>query len=55
MKENRNINETNESLDILMKMAKNNENLVPQVINAIKSNATLGEISDTLRNVFGQY
>ena len=55
MKKNRNINETNKSLNTLTERAKNNENLLPHVINAVKSNATLGEISDALRNVFGQY
>jgi len=55
MKKNRNINETNKSLNTLMERAKNNENLLPHVINAVKSNATLGEISDALKNIFGQY
>ena len=55
MKENRNIDEVKKSLDILKKIANGNENLVPHVINAVKSNATLGEISDALRNIFSQY
>jgi len=35
--------------------ANGNENLVPVIFDAVKSYATLGEISDTLRSVFGQY
>ena len=34
---------------------KPDENLMPFIINAVKSNATLGEISSTLRSVFGKY
>ena len=39
----------------IIKCAQNNTNLVPPIINAIKSNCTLGEISDSLRGVFGEY
>ncbi|OGL41062.1 MAG: methylmalonyl-CoA mutase [Candidatus Schekmanbacteria bacterium GWA2_38_11] len=35
--------------------AKGNQNLVPVIFEAVKSYATLGEISDTLRSVFGEY
>ena len=31
------------------------ENLMPHIIHAVKAYATLGEISDTLRSVFGEY
>ena len=30
-------------------------NLVPSILNAVKAYATIGEISDTLREVFGEY
>ena len=30
-------------------------NLIPHIIQAVKSHATLGEISDTLRSTFGEY
>ena len=55
MKENRNTEEVKKSLDTLKKIANGNENLVPYVINAVKSNATLGEISNALRSIFSQY
>jgi len=35
--------------------ATNNENLMPVVIDAVENFCTLGEISDTLRAVFGEY
>jgi methylmalonyl-CoA mutase, N-terminal domain len=35
--------------------ATNGDNLMPSVINAVENYCTLGEISDTLRIVFGEY
>ncbi|WP_354332906.1 methylmalonyl-CoA mutase family protein [Pedobacter sp. CG_S7] len=35
--------------------AQGTENLMPFVLTAVEAYATLGEISDTLRNVFGEY
>jgi len=35
--------------------ARSNENLMPAILAAVKSFATVGEISDTLRRVFGEY
>jgi methylmalonyl-CoA mutase N-terminal domain/subunit len=43
------------SLDRLAKAARGTENLVPFVIAAVEARATLGEISDTLRGVFGEH
>ena len=31
------------------------ENLVPPIVSAVEAYATLGEIADTLRAVFGEY
>lgn len=45
-----------QSLTELQKAAeKPDENLIPYIIRAVKSHATLGEISGTLRTVFGRY
>jgi methylmalonyl-CoA mutase N-terminal domain/subunit len=44
-----------ESLDAIRSAAGGETNLVPLVIAAVHSNATVGEISDTLRQVFGEY
>ena len=55
LKKDRNINDIRNSLETLKKMAHGNENLFPQIIKTVETHATLGEISDTLREVFGQY
>ncbi len=39
----------------LQEAAAGDDNLMPHIILAAKSGATLGEISDTLRQVFGEY
>ena len=41
------------SLDAIRDAARGDTNLVPLVIAAVQSHATVGEISDTLREVFG--
>ncbi len=43
------------SLDRLADAARGSANLVPFVIAAVEARATLGEISDTLRGVFGEH
>jgi methylmalonyl-CoA mutase N-terminal domain/subunit len=43
------------ALSTLQKAAEKDENLMPLIINCVKSYATLGEISDTLGTVFGKY
>jgi methylmalonyl-CoA mutase, N-terminal domain len=43
------------SLDALRKAAQSQENLMPSIYAAVKSYATLGEICDALRQVFGSY
>jgi methylmalonyl-CoA mutase N-terminal domain/subunit len=43
------------SLDQLFLAAKGSENLMPFILSAVENYATLGEISDTLRRVFGEY
>ncbi len=54
-KNNRNKDKVKESLVSLKQAALGNDNLMPHIINAAKSHATLGEISDILRKVFGEY
>jgi methylmalonyl-CoA mutase N-terminal domain/subunit len=44
-----------ETLAVLKKAAQGTDNLVPPILEAVKVYATLGEISDTLREVFGEY
>ncbi len=35
--------------------AKGDQNLVPKVLSALRLKATLGEVCDTMRGVFGEY
>ena len=55
LKKKRNNLEVQSSLDTLKRAAKTDENVMPQIINCVRSNCTLGEISDALRKVYGEY
>ncbi len=55
VKASRNNIHVNESLDLLKKIAKSNENIMPAIIDCIRNECTLGEISDILRSVFGEH
>jgi methylmalonyl-CoA mutase, N-terminal domain len=55
-KKNRDIIKTNAAISRLQKAADDpDENLMPHIINAVKSNVTLGEISSVFKEVFGIY
>jgi methylmalonyl-CoA mutase N-terminal domain/subunit len=43
------------SLDAIAQAARGQDNLVPPIIAAVEAHATVGEIADTLRGVFGEY
>ena len=51
----RNQAETAHNLDRLEAAARGSENLLPLILEAAGSYATVGEISDRLRRVFGEY
>ena len=56
IKRERNKEKVNEALSKLREAAeKENVNLVPFILEAVKEYATLGEVCDTLREVFGEY
>ena len=56
IKRERNQAKVKETLDKLRKAAEQEDaNLMPFTIQAVKEHATLGEICDTLREVFGEY
>jgi methylmalonyl-CoA mutase N-terminal domain/subunit len=44
-----------ESLDRLSVVAMGSDNLMPHIVDAVKARSTLGEISDALRGVWGEY
>jgi methylmalonyl-CoA mutase N-terminal domain/subunit len=55
LKSSRDRAKVDQALSQLQKAAEKEENLMPYIINAVKSYCTLGEISGTLRTVFGRY
>ena len=54
-KKNRNNKIVEKSLEELVKVAKTNKNLIPQIISCVENNCTLGEIIIALKTVFGEY
>jgi methylmalonyl-CoA mutase, N-terminal domain len=55
VKKERDSRRVQETLAVLKQAARGTENLVPPILEAVRTYATLGEISDTLRDVFGEY
>jgi len=43
------------ALDAVSRAAEGTDNLMPHILHAVKSQATLGEIADALRRVFGEH
>jgi methylmalonyl-CoA mutase, N-terminal domain len=55
LKNNRNADAVSACLNKINTAAKNGENIMPQVLNAVENYCTLGEIADELRKVFGEF
>jgi methylmalonyl-CoA mutase N-terminal domain/subunit len=55
LKRERNNKKAKETLEKLHYAAQKDENLMPTIIEAIKSYATIGEITEVLRQVYGEY
>ncbi len=56
LRKERNNEEVNNKLEALREAAKDSSvNLMPYILDAVKTYATLGEICDVLREVFGEY
>ena len=55
LKQERDNGKVSQVLDKVRKVAKSDENIMPALIEAVKAYATVGEISDALRDVFGEY
>jgi len=45
----------NDTLAALERAARGSDNLMPRILEACEAHATVGEISDRLRGVFGEY
>ena len=55
VRERRDASAAEEALDRLRGAATGEENLVPRILDCVRQRATLGEISDRLRAVWGEY
>ncbi|MBA2248865.1 MAG: methylmalonyl-CoA mutase [Chitinophagaceae bacterium] len=55
LKKKRDIQKTAECLETLKLKALSGENIMPAVIDAVEKYCTLGEISDCLREIFGEF
>ncbi len=55
LREKRNNSKVSELLKKITLTAKSTENIMPIVVEAVENYCTLGEISDALRSVFGEY
>lgn len=55
LKQERNNAAVKAALEKLTAATKTNENLMPFILTAVEEYATLGEIADCMRNVFGEY
>lgn len=55
VKSERDNHKTAAHLKSLEQAAKDGSNVMPHILNAVESYATLGEIADTMRGVFGEY
>ena len=51
----RDSSKTSAALSELERRARGTENLLPAILSAVEAYATVGEISDTLRRVYGEY
>lgn len=55
LRSTRNKDKTDKTLLSLQRAAKGNENLMPYILASVQAYATLGEICEVLRNIFGEY
>jgi methylmalonyl-CoA mutase N-terminal domain/subunit len=55
MKSGRDVTAVQEALNALETAARGSDNLMPHILSAVKSYATLGEIADVFREVFGKH
>ncbi|MFO7263418.1 MAG: methylmalonyl-CoA mutase [Bacillaceae bacterium G1] len=55
VRQSRDAQAVQDSLQRLERAARGTDNLMPYILDAVRAYATIGEICDTLRNVFGEY
>ena len=55
IKKSRDAQSVKQSLRNLLAAAKGTDNVIPHILQAVEAYATIGEISDVLREVWGEY
>jgi len=55
LRSQRNSTAAKQAVDAVRESARGTDNLMPRILAAVKAEASLGEISDALRDVFGEY
>jgi len=55
VRQSRNSSDVSKALETLKRAASANDNVVPSILTAVERYATVGEISDTLRTVWGEF
>ncbi|MFM2153670.1 MAG: hypothetical protein RL199_2105 [Pseudomonadota bacterium] len=55
LKDRRSSGSAQRAVDAVREAAKGSANLMPLIVEAVRSEATLGEVADALRDVFGEY
>ena len=55
IRQERNNDRVEEMLSVLRTAAEEDQNTMPCIMDAVREYATLGEITDVLRSVFGEY
>ena len=55
LRKSRDNKKTTKALSKMQSVAESDENLMPYILNSVKAYATTGEISNTFREVFGEY
>jgi methylmalonyl-CoA mutase N-terminal domain/subunit len=51
----RNVNAWKAAIRAVEDTARSGDNLMPRILAAVEANATVGEISDSMRKVYGEY
>ena len=55
LRANRDAAKWQQSIEAIQDAARHGENLMPRIITAVEANATVGEIADAMRVIFGEY
>ncbi|HEX3740702.1 MAG TPA: methylmalonyl-CoA mutase family protein [Terriglobales bacterium] len=55
LRSKRNQAEWKKAIEAIKNAARSRENLMPRIVDAVEAHATVGEISDAMRTVFGEY